>query len=363
MLPAQQAWGQGGWVAAGEQGGGWPVGHVVDGAKIQLGEFRRVEEGVAMGWLWGKAPEVPLRIRVWEVVKGMSRVLAEKVESPSRLHVLRGQPGTSDRGLVHRVSGYGERREHPAYVPQPSCGSPSTGEPPLHSHYGPTSHPCPATPHCHHQTILTVLHTQHPPCCPNPQIPPPFPTGPRTGNPSSWRRSQPKPSTSLYTGGAHAQRPLSMHTLPCTHMHTETHAPADTPTVYVAQGYMELLGATPAPNPIPGREKLCLSPTKNIEHAKRTRVVLLQPGVNALPVKLMGARDDPQFLERSGERRRSVSKENHVPRPAWVLLDGSEPCRMERRLTASDLQPSFAWWRLCSCLAALVLLAVSSPGV
>lgn len=140
MLLAQQARGQRGRVATGEQGGGWPVGHVVDGAKIQLGELRRVEERVAMGWLRRKAPEVPLRIRVWEVVKGMSRVLAEKVESPSRLHVLRCQPGASGHGLVHRVSG------------------------------------------------------------------------------------------------------------------------------------------------------------KNIEHAKRTRVVLLQPGVNTLPVKLMGARDDPQFL-------------------------------------------------------------------
>lgn len=61
LLP-QQAWGQRGHMAAGQQGGGWSVGHVVDGAKIQLGELWRVEEGVAMGWLWGKAPEVPLRI-------------------------------------------------------------------------------------------------------------------------------------------------------------------------------------------------------------------------------------------------------------------------------------------------------------
>lgn len=114
MLLAQQARGQGGRVAAGQQGGGWPVGHVVDGAKIQLGELWRVEEGVAMGWLRGKAPEVPLRIRVWEVVKGMSRVLAEKVETPSGLHVPRGQPGASGCGLVHRVSGCGERRQHPA---------------------------------------------------------------------------------------------------------------------------------------------------------------------------------------------------------------------------------------------------------
>jgi len=29
-------------------------------------------------------------------------------------------------------------------------------------------------------------------------------------------------------------------------------------------------------------------------------------------------------------------------------LDGSEPCRMGRCLTVSDLQPSFAWRRLCS---------------
>lgn len=101
VLLAQQARGKGRWVATGKQGGGWPVRHVVDGAKIQLGKLRRVEEGVAMGWLWGKAPEVPLRICVWEVVKGMSWVLAEKVESPSRLHVLRGQPGASGCGLVH----------------------------------------------------------------------------------------------------------------------------------------------------------------------------------------------------------------------------------------------------------------------
>lgn len=56
MLLAQQAWGQGRRVATGEQGGGWPVGHVVDGAKIQLGELQRVKEGVAMGWLRGKVP-------------------------------------------------------------------------------------------------------------------------------------------------------------------------------------------------------------------------------------------------------------------------------------------------------------------
>lgn len=47
-----------------------------------------------------------------------------------------------------------------------------------------------------------------------------------------------------------------------------------------------------------GTTLLCLSPTKDIEHAKGTCVVLLQPGVNALPVKLVGARDDPQLLER-----------------------------------------------------------------
>lgn len=50
LLP-QQAWGQRGHVATGQQGGGWSVGHVVDGAKIQLGELWRVEEGVAVGWL------------------------------------------------------------------------------------------------------------------------------------------------------------------------------------------------------------------------------------------------------------------------------------------------------------------------
>lgn len=87
---------------------------------------------------------------------------------------------------------------------------------------------------------------------------------------------------------------------------------------------------------------LCLSPTKNVEHAKWTCVVLLQPRVNTLPVKFMGARNDPQFLERVGEKTRSVSKENYDPRPGWVLLDGSEPCRMERCLMVSDLQPSFA---------------------
>lgn len=39
-------------------------------------------------------------------------------------------------------------------------------------------------------------------------------------------------------------------------------------------------------------------------------MVLLQPGVNTLPVKLMGARDDSQFLKRNRERRLN---ENHVP--------------------------------------------------
>lgn len=148
LLP-QQAWGQRGHVSAGQQGGGWSVGHVVDGAKIQLGELWRVEEGVAVGWLWGKAPEVPLRIRVWEVVKGMSWMLAEKVESPSRLHVLRDQPGAGGCGLVPRVSGCGERKEHPAHIPQPRCSNPGT-DAPLPSHHGPTSHPCSATPGCHH---------------------------------------------------------------------------------------------------------------------------------------------------------------------------------------------------------------------
>lgn len=101
MLPAQQAWDQGRRVATGKQGGGWPVGHVVDGAKIQLGELQRVKEGVAMGLLRAKVPEVPLRIGVWEVVKGMSWMLAEKVESPSGFHVPWGHPGACSHGLVH----------------------------------------------------------------------------------------------------------------------------------------------------------------------------------------------------------------------------------------------------------------------
>lgn len=42
---------------------------------------------------------------MWEVVKGMSWVLAEEVESPSGFHVPQGHPGASGRGLVHRVSG------------------------------------------------------------------------------------------------------------------------------------------------------------------------------------------------------------------------------------------------------------------
>lgn len=185
-------------------------------------------------------------------------------------------------------------------MPQPSCSSSSTGEPPLHPHCGPTSHPCPATPHCHHQTVLVVLHTQHPPCCPDPQVPPPFPAGPSPGKLSSWSRSHPSPAPRCMPQGLtctgtplHAHRPVhpraQRHVLPL--------------PVCIAQGYVDLLGTTPPPNPVPGREMLCLSPTKNIEHAKRTRVVLLQPGVNTLPVKLMGARDDPQFLERGGERR------------------------------------------------------------
>ena len=51
VLLAPQTGGQGGSVSAGRQGAGWPVWHVVDSAKIQLGELRRVEEGVAVGWL------------------------------------------------------------------------------------------------------------------------------------------------------------------------------------------------------------------------------------------------------------------------------------------------------------------------
>lgn len=78
-----------------------------------------------------------------------------------------------------------------------------------------------------------------------------------------------------------------------------------------AQRYEDLLihlprataapGHNPATNPVPSQEIPCLSLTKNIEHAKWTRVVLLQPRVNTLPMELVGARDDPQFLERSGE--------------------------------------------------------------
>lgn len=71
----------------------------------------------------------------------------------------------------------------------------------------PHSHPYSATPRCHHQTTLMVLHTQHSPCCRDPQIPPSLPHRSQDGNPSSWCRSQPKPSTSLYPG------PLST---PCT---------------------------------------------------------------------------------------------------------------------------------------------------
>lgn len=51
VLLAPQTGGQGGRVSAGGQGAGWPVWHVVDCAKIQLGELWRVEEGVAVGWL------------------------------------------------------------------------------------------------------------------------------------------------------------------------------------------------------------------------------------------------------------------------------------------------------------------------
>lgn len=196
MLLAQQTCGQGGWVGAGGQGGGCSIGHVVDGAKIQLGELWRVEEGVAVGWLQGEAPEVPLRICVWEVVKGMSRVLAEKVESPSRLHVPRGQPGASGHGLVHRVSGCGERREHPAHIPSPAAAAPA----PVTLHCIPTPVLC-ALQLLTATTKTMVWHTQHP------QIPPR-----RTGNPSCCRSQ-----TKLGCVGFHTQGPLSTHTPPCTH--------------------------------------------------------------------------------------------------------------------------------------------------
>lgn len=122
---------------------------------------------------------------------------------------------------------------------------------------------------------------------------------------------------------------------------------------------MFLLSTIPAPTPIPDWEM----PTKNIEHAKWTCVVLLQPGVNTLPVKLVGARDDPQFLERSRERRRRVSEENLVPRAGYrvgaCVVPGGNTGKTET--CSKPLQPSFVWRTLCSCLASLVLLAARSP--
>lgn len=88
-------------------------------------------------------------------------------------------------------------------------------------------------------------------------------------------------------------------------------------------------------------------------------MVLLQPRVNALPVKLVGARDDPQFLKRWREEEEGEQAE---PCPkTWTesegSLDGREPCGMEINLMRNSLQPSFAWSGLCS---SLILLAVSS---
>lgn len=228
LLP-QQARGQRCHVATGQQGGGWSVGHVVDGAKIQLGELWRVEEGVAVGWLWGKAPEAPLRICLWEVVKGMSWMLAEKVESAPRLHFLRDQPGAGSHGLVPRVSGCGERREHtahipqtrreyPAHVPQPSCSNPDT-DAPLPSHHGPMSHPYSANPRCHHQTNLMVLHTL--PAAMTLRSHLPFPTGARTGIPPLGAGHSPASHCTLVgSQGLCAHSPLST-------LCTGTRGPAD----------------------------------------------------------------------------------------------------------------------------------------
>lgn len=96
---------------------------------------------------------------MWKVVKGMSWVLAEKVQPPSGLHVPRSQSGACHCGLVHRVSGCKERRQYQVYTPWPSCGGPSIIEPPLHTHTDIPSVPCvssqlPPNP-------LDGLHTLH----------------------------------------------------------------------------------------------------------------------------------------------------------------------------------------------------------
>lgn len=88
-------------------------------------------------------------------------------------------------------------------------------------------------------------------------------------------------------------------------------------------------------------------------------MVLLQPRVNTFPVKLVGARDDPQFLERWREEEESEQAEPRLK--TWTQsggsLDGREPCGMEINLMRNSLQPSFAW---SSVLQQPVLLAVSS---
>lgn len=96
---------------------------------------------------------------MWKVVKGMSWVLAEKVQPPSGLHVPRSQSGACHCGLVHRVSGCKERRQYQVYTPWPGCGGPSIIEPPLHTHTDIPPVPCvssqlPPNP-------LDGLHTLH----------------------------------------------------------------------------------------------------------------------------------------------------------------------------------------------------------
>lgn len=91
----------------------------------------------------------------------------------------------------------------------PAAITPSSDAPPP-SHCGPTSHLYSATPHCCYQTTLIVLHLQHSPCCCDSQIPPSLPHRSQDWNPSSWGRSQPKPSSLLFPGlqVLHAHSPL-----------------------------------------------------------------------------------------------------------------------------------------------------------
>lgn len=155
----------------------------------------------------------------------------------------------------------------------PGCGGLSIIEPLPHTHTHIPPVPCvssqlPPDP-------LDGLHTLHPFWGPGPR--------PRLLLPQALGMAQilPQPRTSLCTS-----RDIPP---PCTHYlvpppHTQTYSCAAL-TACIAQRYVFLLGTIPAPTPIPGWEM----PTKNIEHAKWTRVVLLQPGVNTLPVKLVGA--------------------------------------------------------------------------